>query len=274
MAHDHTFHYAAGIAFRTVLAVFPMMIAGLLLLSLLGAGERAGDVIGSLGSSQIVPGRSAEALQSQLDELESPGPGRILGGLAALALALWSGASAFRTIMTALNEALDVDEHRKLIKRFLVSLGLSLLTAVIVLAATLLVAIGPEIGDLIADAPGGSGGWFVAWRLVRWPLVAALVLAWLSTTYAWAPAVPRRPWAVTHGKVVAFVGWLLFAVGYSWYVDSIGKQDKVYGSFAGIVAFQLYVYGSALIVLLGAEVDCVTNDRREKAEDDRLASNR
>ena len=260
MVHNHCFHYAAGIAFRATLALFPLAIALLVTLSLLGAGHRAGEVVGAVGRTDAVPNRTTQALRSQLDELEAPGPGRIVGGAVALALALWSGAAAFRTVMTALNEALGIDDPRPLRRRFAVSCLLAVVTAVLALAATLLVAVGPEIGDRIRDIPGRSGGWFIAWRIVRWPLVLALVLAWLSITYAWGPGEHRRARAVTAGKLVAFVGWVLFALAFSWYTDEVGESGSLYGVFAGLVALQLYVYWSSLIVLLGAQVDCALRD--------------
>jgi membrane protein len=123
------------------------------------------------------------------------------------------------------------------------------------------VAIGPAIGELIRQAPGGSGGWFLAWRIAKWPLVMVLVFAWLATTYAWAPADRQRFRLLTPGILAAFVGWVAFALAFSWYVDVVGNQGRLYGTFAGLIAFQLYVYWSALIVLLGAEIDCVLERR-------------
>lgn len=261
MVRDHTFHYAAGISFRATLALFPLLVAGIVLLSAIGAGDRASSVVEAIASTDTVPNQTTEALRSQLDDLEAPGPGRVIGGIAAFLLALWSGAAAFRTVMTALNDALEIDDPRSLRRRFLVSLGLAALTATLALSATLLVAIGPEVGDQIRDIPGGSDWWFVAWRIARWPVVLALFLAWLSITYAYGPGERRRARTFTTGKVAAFVGWVMFAVAFSWYVDEAGEGGSLYGVFAGLVALQLYVYWSALILLLGAEIDCAITRR-------------
>jgi membrane protein len=261
LVHDHTFHYAAGTAFRATLALFPLLLAVLSLLSLLHAGDRAGEVLASIGDTNAVPGKSIDSLQHQLHHLHDPGPSLVFGTIIALGLALWSGAAGFRTIMSALNRALELDEHRGLMRRFGVSLGLAALTALLAISASLLVAIGPAIGELIRQAPGGSSGWFLTWRIARWPIVMGLVFAWLATTYAWAPADRQRFRLLTPGILAAFVGWVVFALAFSWYVDAIGNQGRLYGTFAGLIAFQLYVYWSALIVLLGAEVDCVLERR-------------
>lgn len=266
LVRDDAFHYAAGTAFRATLAIFPLLLGLLSVLTLLGAGERAGDALGVLGSTDAVPGETVDALQKQLDNLDEPGRNHVIGAVVAFAIALWSGAAAFRTIMNALDRALDLEDRRSAVRRAVVSTALAVLTATMVTAATLLVALGPAIAELIRDAPGGSGPAFAAWRLLSWPAVALLVFAWLATTYSWGPA-DRRPFRiVTPGIVVAFVAWFAFALAFSWYVDAVAQQGQLYGAFAGLVAFQLYVYWSALIVLVGAEVDRVLEQRGPRAE--------
>lgn len=259
--HDHGFHYAAGTAFRVMLATFPLVIGLVSLLALLGSADRADNVLEAAGRTDAVPGRTTEALREQLDQLDEPGPNLVVGTIAAFALALWSSAAAFRTIMSGLNRALDLDEHRPLMRRFLVSLGLAAITATLAIVATVLVAEGPVVEDFVERLPGGDGPFVVLWDALRFPLVALLVFAWLAMTYAWGPAKRRRLRLVTPGIVIAFLSWMAFALLFSWYVDTVGNQDQVYGGFVGLVVFQLYVYWSALIVLIGAQVDCALEHR-------------
>ena len=261
LSHDQSLHFAAGTAFRATLAIFPLVLGLVSLLSELNLGRRAGEVLGNLGDTGAVPGKSTSALEGQLNNLAEPGDSNVLVAIIAFGLALWSGAAAFRTIMAALNRALDLKERRSLRRRFGVSLCLATLTALLAAGATLLVALGPAIEAIIRDAPGSAAGWFTAWQVVKWPLVALLFFLWLAATYAWGPATARRFRLYSPGIAVAFGGWLAFAPLFSWYVDQIGDQGKLYGTFAGLIVFQLYVYWSALIVLIGAEVDCAFSNR-------------
>jgi membrane protein len=261
LVHDHSFHYAAGTAFRTMLAVFPLLLGLISLATLLGSGERIGEVLGTLGETDAVPGRTIEALRAQLDDLDEPGPNHVVGVIVAFALAMWSAAGAFRTIMSGLNRALEIKDHRGLVRRFFVSLGLAALTATLAAIATMLVAEGPLVEDVVDSLPGSSGPLHALWESLRWPIIALCVFAWLAITYAWGPGDRRRLRLVTPGIVIAFLMWLAFALLFSAYVDSSGGQKGTYGAFAGLVAFQLYVYWSALIVLLGAQVDCALGRR-------------
>ncbi|MCW2921439.1 MAG: ribonuclease [Thermoleophilia bacterium] len=261
LVRDHSFHYAAGTAFRTLLAIFPLLLGLISVATLMGSGEQIGNVLGEVGRTDAVPGRTIDALQSQLDNLDKPGPNHVIGAIIAFSLAIWSGAGAFRTTMCGLNRALDIDDRRGIVQRFFVSFGLAVVTASLAVAATLLIAEGPAVEHLFESLPGGSGPFKAVWELLKFPLAALLVFAWLAITYAWGPGDRRRFRLVTPGIVIAFLLWLAFALLFSAYVDSSGKQSDTYGAFAGLVAFQLYVYWSALIVLLGAQVDRALGSR-------------
>lgn len=266
LIHDHGFHYAAGTAFRVTLAVFPLMLGLISVLTLLGSGDRADAVLEAAGRTDAIPGRTVDAMRSQLDDIDEPGPNHVVGAIVAFALALWSSAAAFRTIMSALNRALGLEERRGLVHRFFVSLGLAAVTAALAAAATLLVAEGPVVEEFVEGLPGGDGPFELLWDVLRFPIIAALVFAWLALSYAWGPADRRRFRIVTPGIVIAFLLWLAFALLFSWYVDGFGKQGKLYGAFAGLIVFQLYIYWSALIVLIGAQVDNALQLRGTQAD--------
>lgn len=266
LVHDHSFHYAAGTAFRTMLAIFPLLLGLISLATMLGSGERIGEVLGAMGRTDAIPGRTMDALQSQLDDLDKPGPNHVVGAIVAFGLTLWSAAAAFRTVMSGLNRALEIKDPRGIVRRFFVSLGLASLTAALATTATLLVAEGPAIENVVEQLPGNSGPLHYLWEAIRFPIIAVLVFAWLAITYSWGPGDKRRFRLVTPGIVVAFLMWLAFALLFSAYVDASGGQRSTYGAFAGLVAFQLYIYWSALIVLLGAQVDYALGRRGGTAE--------
>lgn len=266
LVHDHSFHYAAGTAFRTMLAVFPLLLGLISLATLLGSGERMGEVLATLGRTDAIPGRTIEGLRSQLEHLDEPGPNHVVGLFVAFALAMWSAAGAFRTLMSGLNRALEIKERRGLVRRFFVSLGLAALSASLAAAATMLVAEGPLVEDFVDSLPGSSGPLHAVWEAARWPLIAICVFVWLAITYAWGPGDGRRIRLVTPGIVIAFLLWLAFALLFSAYVDSTASQQDTYGAFAGLVAFQLYIYWSALIVLIGAQVDNALHLRGTQAD--------
>lgn len=261
LIRDHSFHYAAGTAFRVTLAVFPLVVGLVAVLALSGSGDRADTVLETISRTDMVPGRTIDAMRAQLDEIDEPGPNLVFGAIAAFSLALWSSAAAFRTVMCGLNRAFEIRDRTRLLGRFTVSLVLAAVTAALATGATFLVAEGPSVEAFVRSLPGGSGPLANLWDALRFPLIALLVFAWLSITYAWGPADRREFRFVTPGIVVAFLIWLAFALVFSWYVDDVSRQGKLYGSFTGLIAFQLYMYWSALIIFIGAQVDNALGQR-------------
>ena len=120
-----------------------------------------------------------------------------------------------------------------------------------VLAITL-VAVAPAMFDALGlDAAGR-----VAAEVLRWIVLVAGVMVALATLYRTAPDrdAPKVRW-VSLGAVVATVAWMIASVGFSLYVDNFGKYAKTYGALAGVVVLMLWLYLTAFIILLGAEIN-------------------
>lgn len=57
------------------------------------------------------------------------------------------------------------------------------------------------------------------------------------------------------GAVVAAIGWIGLAIGFSVYVEKIGVSTYMYGSLTGIVLAMLWLYICMYILFLGAEIN-------------------
>src|SRR5215208_7449517 len=64
---------------------------------------------------------------------------------------------------------------------------------------------------------------------------------------------------ISPGSVLAFAFWLIFSLLFSLYASTFGgsSYNETYGSLAGVIILMLYVYYSALIMLVGAEMNQV-----------------
>ena len=57
------------------------------------------------------------------------------------------------------------------------------------------------------------------------------------------------------GAAIATVLWIIGSALFSYYVSNFGSYDATYGSLAAPVVLLLWFWLSALIVLIGAEID-------------------
>jgi membrane protein len=93
-------------------------------------------------------------------------------------------------------------------------------------------------------------------QVLRWVLLVVLVVVALAVTYRVAPDrdLPRFAWVST-GSLVATVLWITASALFSWYVATFDSYNKTYGSLGASVGFMMWLWLSAVIVLLGGELN-------------------
>ena len=60
---------------------------------------------------------------------------------------------------------------------------------------------------------------------------------------------------LTPGAIAACVIWIVASIGFSIYVTNFGNYNASFGSMAGVIILLMWLWISAFIVLLGAELN-------------------
>jgi membrane protein len=242
---------AAGVAFFTMLAIFPALAA---LVSIYGLVADPAQVQQQMSEiSGVMPPGAKELLMTQLKSLASTGGGALTVGLiVSILLALWSASKAMGALITALNIVYHEQETRGFIKPILVRLALTLGATVFAIVTLFLIVVVPAaLGNL-----GLPDFLQILIRVVRWVLLAAAIVLGLGAVYHFAPSRSAPQWRwVTPGAIVGAVLWLIGSALFSFYVDSFGSYNKTYGSFAAIIILMLWFNLSAFAALIGAEIN-------------------
>lgn len=250
---------AGGVAFFAFLALFPALLAALNLYGLVADPSEVGEQVQQL--TALLP-RSAQSLIVDQLAAVSAGSNRALGlGLAAsLLAALWSASGGAMGLIRAVNTAYDEKEERGFLKLRAIALALTLGAFVFGLVAVALLTVAP----VVFDAVGLGGIGLFLGQALRWALLVVLVVALLAVIYRVAPDrnAPKLRWAST-GAVVATALWLIVSVGFSLYVDNFGRYNKTYGSVAGVIVLLLWLYFTAYLVLIGAEINAESERQTE-----------
>ena len=248
---DNVTLLAAGVAFYAMLALFPALIAVVTLYGLVASPQQVAEQIG--GFARNLPQGAGTLLTNQLQSIAGGSQRGLSIGLAASLLGvLWSASSGVQALIKGLNLAYDEKETRGFLKLRALALVLTLGAIVVVIVMLALIAAFPAI---LARVGLGSAGELVA-SYGRWVLLALLVVTAVAVLYRYAPARrnPRWRW-VSWGAVVALVVWLAASIGFSAYVENWGSYGKTYGALAAVIILLLWLWLSALAVLLGAELD-------------------
>ena len=238
---------AAGVAFFALLALVPSLVA---LVSVYGLVAEPADIQRNIEDAlAAAPTEVRDLVSSQLSSIvESEPSGLRLGVAVGLALALWSASSGVKHLISALNVAYDEEEGRKFFK--LRGLALVLTVGAVILAAVALGAL------VVLPATLDSGPPRTALLIVRWPLFALVGLAALALLYRWAPDRGTARWRwVSPGAIFAVIGWVVASVGFSIYTRNFGSYNETYGALGAIVVVMLWLFISAYVVIVGAELN-------------------
>jgi membrane protein len=245
----------AGVAFYGFLALFPSLIAIVLIYGLVVDPATIANQVGQLTAG--LPQDATKLITDQLTLASSRQTGAGIGLVVSIALALWAASGGMSNLMTAISTAYDEEQKRSFIKKRLLALGLTLGAIVVMVIMLALVAVFPALAGLI-----DNGVVRVLLTIARWVLIAVVASATLAVLYRVAPDrdAPKMRW-VSVGAVVATVLWLLASAGFSLYVANFGSYAKTYGAIAGIVVMLMWLWLTAYAILLGAEINAETEQQ-------------
>lgn len=242
---------AAGVAFYAMLALFPSLVAFVSVYGLVADPEQVTQQMEQ--AAEALPQEAASLIEEQLQSIVQAGDAALTTGFAvSLAAVLWTASSGVHGLMQALTVAYDESEDRGFVKRRAVALALTLFAMVVGLVVLGGVVLVPLV--LGAVGLGAAGEW--ALRILRWPLLGVAVVAALAVIYRYAPDRDRPQWRwVSWGAVLATVLWVVGTLAFTFYVSNFGSYQETYGALGAVIILLLWLFVSAFVVVLGAEVD-------------------
>jgi membrane protein len=247
--NDNLTLIAGGIAFFALISLAPALAAVVSIYGLVASPEDVTRVVNELTA---VPEDVRSVLETQLDQIVSgSNTGLGLGLIVGLALALWGASTAMKHLLVALSTVYDEPETRGFFQLRARALLLTLGGIFFLITSLALIAVAPAwVGALGNDVAS------TVVSIVRWPVLALMMVVALAVVYRYAPDrdEPRWRW-VSWGAGIATVIWLVASVLFSVYVSSFGNYNETYGSMAAIVVMMLWLLISAACVLLGAEIN-------------------
>lgn len=254
--NDRVTMIAGGMATFWFLAIFPALIAAVGFLGLVGAGKSLTDGVTDAIRTALPPGASEVLVESVRTAQRQSQDASVVAAALGIAVALWSASAGMVQLQAGLDVAYDVPEERKFLKARAVAFMLILATAVLGGLASALLVFGEPLGTAIEDAVPLGGVFGIVWEIVRWVVTLFAITVLFALFYYLAPnrKSPRWHW-VSPGGIVATLIWIAASVGFSFYVTSFGSYGETYGPMAGVVVLLLWLYLTALAILVGGELN-------------------
>ena len=94
------------------------------------------------------------------------------------------------------------------------------------------------------------------------PVALFLLAVVLSVVYRFVPDTDRSFWSATPGALFAVILWRSRRWGFSFYLANFADRGLTYGSLGTAVGLLIYLYLSASVVLLGAEINAAVYHTR------------
>jgi membrane protein len=242
---------AGGVAFYSLLAIFPAVAA---FVSLYGLIADASTIDSHLSlAAGIFPAGAVDLLHEQITRIAAKGNAKLgLGFITGLAVAIWSANAGMKAIIDALNVVYDEKEKRSFVKLNL----LSLLFTLIAIVSLMVALAGVVIAPMVFSAIGLSSLWSLVIVVLRWPLLLILAAVALAAIYRCGPSRTEARWQwLSVGSVAAAIGWMITSVLFSWYIAHFGAYNATYGSLGAVVGMMMWMWISAVVILLGGELN-------------------
>jgi len=169
-----------------------------------------------------------------------------------LIIALGSANSGIAALFDALNVVYNEREKRGYV-RFYTTTFLFTLAAI---AFVNLAIVGVIVLPLVLGFLGLAEETERLVRILRWPILLVSVMVSLGFIYRYGPSRRGARWRwVIWGSVVAAFLWLAASMLFSWYVATFDSYNRAYGSLGAAIGFMVWLWISAVIVLLGGELN-------------------
>jgi len=243
---------AAGVAFYAFLALVPLLGACVLIYGLVVSPATVESHILSL--AEALPRSAAALIGEQLHQVvQDSGGKKGFALLLALGIALFGARNGAGSVVTAMNIAYDEEETRGFVKLNLLALGITLGGIV---GGILLVSTTTVLAQLGALLPEASGATVALTRIASFVLILLVGIGAAAAFYRFGPDRDDAQWAwISAGSCFAALAWVILTALFGYYVSNFGNYDATYGSLGAVIVLLTWIYLSAYVLLLGAEIN-------------------
>lgn len=249
---DHLSLVASGIAFNAFLAFVPLLTSVVLTYGIVASPKEVASHISVLGN--LLPKQAANVVGGQLHHMVQTARSTTGFGLVVtLSIALYGALRGANGIISGLNIIFEVDEGRSFVWQTLVGIAITVGMVVTFLIASAGISL---VAFLSAILPNFGGLLDKALQAGYWIIAAAAVSAVIALIYRYAPNRKDNRWRwLSAGSVAATSVWLAGTWVFGIYVRNFGSFGALYGALGAIIIFLIWLFLSAYILLLGAELN-------------------
>ncbi|MEQ8925810.1 MAG: YihY/virulence factor BrkB family protein [Fulvivirga sp.] len=253
---DEIIERANAVAFNFTLSVFPAIIFLFTLTPYIHEviPEVSKDsILVFLG--EVLPSSMYDTIYTTVEDIV----GRTRGGLLTFGaiFSLYLATNGMMSLMKAFNSVYKTTEKRSFIKTRLVGTGLTIMLAVALILASILLVIGNIMVNFVNDIQ-----WLdiqsyqvIIFFVIRFFVLFIVFFLSISFIYYFGPAVHYNWRFFSIGSLIATALCMLVTYGFSFYVSNFATYNKLYGSLGILIALMIWQEILSIVLLVGYEIN-------------------
>lgn len=260
---DGVTNLSAALTFRSVLSIFPALLALVALLGVLGQYPQTFNAILQIIGG-FAPRSTVQTVSGPVREViaDKGGAGAVLG--VGLAGAAWAASGYVGAFSWAANVIWEARRGRSWYRQW----PFNYFVTVVVLALGTLILVALAATGPVASSIGrrlGIGSTAIdVWNYGKWPVLVIVVVTVIDWLYYIAPNVRPPSWRwLTPGAALAVTAWFATSLGFGYYVANFGSYNKTYGTLGAIVIFLIWLWLTNIALLLGIELNSEIERERQ-----------
>lgn len=262
----HTFMLASGIAFTIMIYVIPMLLVAIFILSNYFDIETIKAVLQDIFLDFLPPTQSnIDFLTSIIDEVQNITKHSTFFGVIGILGLLWVSSTLINSLRVGLNTVFELKDKRIFILYRLKDILLTILFSLLILVYSY----GLPIISFLIDFFGGA---LPDWVKIYYSSTIMFLVS-VSTSFIIFFSIFRIVPNERVSRKIGMLSTIISVVGielsrhiFAYYITTFANYGKFYGTYAIIISLAIWIYYSALIILLSGEITMFYFKNKEKID--------
>ena len=263
---NHLFLFSAGLAYSLLICIMPFVLILISLLGNLMANESIRDQLSQFFDTVIPYSEYAEFVKNiitnRIDEIRDY---KNIAGYIGVVGLFFAASGFFSTLRTILNRTFNASIQKHFLIAKLRDFGMILILIILFLVATMVM---PFWNALIDTMPILSDIPFIDFDLIKSMITffssPFMLFILFFIFYDFIPYDKMNKKVVAVSALWATIFWTLAEELFGFFLVHFASFKRIYGAYVFIIVVVIWIYYSAVVFLLGAQIGQLYKERREK----------
>ncbi|MBQ9742752.1 MAG: YihY/virulence factor BrkB family protein [Ruminococcus sp.] len=245
---------AAALAYYLLFAFFPLLI---FITNLLGVLDLDIHNI-TWVLQQILPADTIEIVKNFLDYIVNVSNRTLMW--IALTMTIWFTTLASQGLMDAVRQAHNLERPARPVMYTIKQILFTVILLFVIALTLILSFVGENVIIFIINLIPNhifhiTEDHINLWHYLRFVPIALLMFLGIGTLYGISLDHKPKVKSLLPGTFFSLILWLMLSMGFSFYVENFGNYSFVYGALGAVIVLLVWLYMSAIILILGAELN-------------------